>query len=83
MSSSDLRLDDGIVVELKTYIVELDTDRFGDWKIVKALDEDGARKAVRRMTRKPIRSVTRSRPTKEWLALRESEPRPAKRRRRK
>lgn len=51
---------------MDTWIAELDTGRFGDWVIVEAANEDQALKAVRRRTRRPIRSLRISLSREQW-----------------
>lgn len=49
--------------------VVLDTGRLGDWLYVQAPDEDAARKAARRKTRRPIayvRPLLNSEGWREW-----------------
>ncbi len=51
-----------------TWIAELATQRFGDWIIVEADDEEHARRLVRKKTRRPIAFVSESIPTRVRLA---------------
>jgi len=43
----------------RQWVVELDTGRFGDWVVVRARDEEGAR---RQLTRTQRKRVLRARP---------------------
>ena len=53
---------------MSTWIVELDTGRFGDWIVVKGCDTaEEAVKTLTRTQRKKVKRVTLSKPTREWL----------------
>lgn len=42
----------------RQWVVELDTGRFGDWVVVRAVDEAGARKQLTRTQKKKVLRAT-------------------------
>lgn len=58
---------------MRTFIVTLDTGRFGDWVVVEAQDEEAAKRALTRTQRKKVGRVTESIPTKQRRAMAEAE----------
>lgn len=53
---------------MRTFIITLDTGRFGDWVVVQAQDEEAAIKQLTRTQKKKVGRVTESIPTKQRRA---------------
>ena len=52
-----------------TWVVTLDTGRIGDWIIVTAPTEQDATKQLTRYQRRKLKTISRSRSTHEWDAM--------------